>query len=383
MKIKLCALLIILLFANTNYAQSNFPVIKASSTSVDIKEDGVLSKKAWVISAKEKLDVFKTSGKSVTFYTDIDSITFIIDSNVGEYDFVILLNGKDSAHTQIKYEAGYKQPKLPTAEDVKKIIEGQVYALKIAPENIYKVENKSVWNGTDSIKIRIYYPSANKKQRIVFNIHGGAFVAGDLNTHDNICRILANKTQSIVIALDYRKPPGNPFPAGINDCNTVLDWVKINAIIFGGDPNNIMLVGDSGGGLFVTALAVKLQKKLHVKGIVLVNPAVDLRNYEQGPFAFVTAWYLGNQNPDDSLASPATAKNFSFFPPTLIITSEKDPLKPQGVAFYNKLVADGIKVKTIDIPNAGHLAGYWAAGHEKANQAINETVGFILFVSNK
>ena len=364
--------------AKSNYAQNKLQVINANSKRVDIKEDGKLTKYAWLISPKEKLDIYKTCGKIVTFYTDRDSITFAVDPKVGEYNFVILVNGKDSAYTQIKYAAGYKQPVQPTAADVRKLIEGQVYALKVTPEKIYKVENRCVWNGADSIKIRIYYPNGNKKQRVIFNIHGGGLVACNLDTHDNICRILANKTQSIVIALDYRKPPESPFPAGINDCNTVLRWIKAKAHSLGGDANNIILVGDSGGGLLLTALAIKLQKKLNVKAIVLVNPAVDLRNYEEGPNAFVTGWYLNEKNPDDSLASPATAKNFSFLPRTLIITSEKDILKPQGISFYNKLIANGVNARSVDIPGKGHLAGYWAAEHEKANEAITETVKFIV-----
>ena len=378
MKIKLWILLALLLIVKFDYAQSKLPVIYASSTKVDIREDGKLTKNAWLISPKEKLDIYKTSGKKVTFYTDRDSITFTVDPKVGTYTFVIIMNGRDSAYTQIKYVAGYQQPKLPTAGDLRRIIEGQVYALKVTPEKVYKVENRAVWNGSDSIKIRIYYPNASKKQYIIFNIHGGALVACDLNTHDNICRILANRTQSIVVALDYRKPPESPFPAGINDCNTVLQWIKTNARHFNGDAGNIVIIGDSGGGLLLTALAVKLQKKLGARAIVLVNPAVDLRNYQEAPNAFVTDWYLGDKSPLDSLVSPIAAKNLSFFPRTLIITSEKDILKPQGVAFFDKLLANGVKAKTVDIPNMGHLAGYWAAGHTKANQAISETVNFIL-----
>ena len=383
MKIKLWLSLALLFIGKLGHCQNKLPVIHANSKSVNIKEDGTLTEYAWFISPKERPDIYKTSGKTVTFYTDIDSIAFTVDPKVGEYNFVILLHGKDSAYTQIKYAAGYQQPKLPTAADVRKLIEGQTYALKGPPEEIYKVENKAVWNGSDSIKIRIYYPNANKKQRVIFNIHGGALVACDLNTHDNICRILANKTQSIVVALDYRKPPESPFPAGLNDCNTVLQWIKTNAHRFGGDAGNLVLVGDSGGGLLLAALAVKLQNKLNVKAIVLVNPAVDLREYKEGPYAFVTGWYVGDKNPGDSLISPITAKNLSFFPRTLVITSEEDILKPQGVSFFKKLVANGVKSKSIDVPNIGHLAGYWAGGNAKANEAITETVNFILTDSPK
>lgn len=84
-------------------AQKKLPIIKANSTSVDIEEDTNLRKNAWRIVPEEKLDVYTTSAKKVTFYTDIDSISFSIEPNK-QYDFIILLNGKDSARTQIKYK---------------------------------------------------------------------------------------------------------------------------------------------------------------------------------------------------------------------------------------------------------------------------------------
>lgn len=100
---KLFTLLFVILFGQTVVAQKKLPIIKANSTSVDIKDDNQLRKNAWRIVPEEKLDVYTTSAKKVTFYTDIDSISFKIDQKK-RYDFVILLNGKDSARTQIKYE---------------------------------------------------------------------------------------------------------------------------------------------------------------------------------------------------------------------------------------------------------------------------------------
>ena len=82
--------------------KKEIPIIKANSTMVDIKEDDVLMKNLWTIVPEEELDVYETSAKKVTFYTDIDSISFKIVPGK-TYDFIILLNGKDSARTQIKH----------------------------------------------------------------------------------------------------------------------------------------------------------------------------------------------------------------------------------------------------------------------------------------
>jgi hypothetical protein len=100
---KLFTLLFVILIGQTVLAQKKLPIINANSTSVDIKEDNQLRKNAWVIAPEEKLDIYTTSAKKVTFYTDLDSISFKIDPKK-DHDFLILLNGKDSARTQIKYK---------------------------------------------------------------------------------------------------------------------------------------------------------------------------------------------------------------------------------------------------------------------------------------
>lgn len=96
--------LLIALATQVSFAQKRTPIIKANTIQVSIRDDKNLFKNAWRIAPEEKLDVYVTSGKKVTFYTDIDSISFKIDPKVGKYDFIILLNGKDTARTQIKYQ---------------------------------------------------------------------------------------------------------------------------------------------------------------------------------------------------------------------------------------------------------------------------------------
>jgi hypothetical protein len=101
------AILFLLLFSiTTTFAQKKLKVVKAASTSVDIKDDNYpIRKNAWTVMPKEKLDVYTTSAKKVTFYTDQESISFNVDPKVGEYDFIILVNGTDTARTQVKYDA--------------------------------------------------------------------------------------------------------------------------------------------------------------------------------------------------------------------------------------------------------------------------------------
>ena len=100
-------LLLFLISSTSLLAQKKMPIIKANSTTVDIKDGDNLRKGAWRISPDVKPDVYTTSNKKVTFYTDIDSITLKINPKVEKYDFMVLLNGKDSAWTQIAYQIPY------------------------------------------------------------------------------------------------------------------------------------------------------------------------------------------------------------------------------------------------------------------------------------
>ncbi len=103
----------------SGFSKEKFPVVRSNSFVVDIKDDGMLRKGAWRVVPEEKLDVYKSSAKRVTFYTDIDSISFNIDPKVGRYDFVIVVNGKDSAMTRIEYMPSYLE-KLKGAKAYKR-----------------------------------------------------------------------------------------------------------------------------------------------------------------------------------------------------------------------------------------------------------------------
>jgi acetyl esterase/lipase len=133
-----------------------------------------------------------------------------------------------------------------------------------------------------------------------------------------------------------------------------------------------------GGGLLIGSLFIRLHQKLSVKGICLINPAMDLSNLKDEFYQLVSNWYTGNNNPNDSLLSPIKATNFRAFPPTLIITCEKDELKAQGIALYEKLQLNGIKVEMMDIPNEDHLGPFWAANHPLAKMATDKAIAFIL-----
>src|SRR5258708_6914625 len=105
----------------------------------------------------------------------------------------------------------YGQNDTPTAEQVRTIIAKRITDLNVTPEPVAEIINDFVLNGKDSMAIRIYQPSVNKILPVIYMVHGAGFVAGDLETHDNICRYLSNNLQAVVVAVNYRRPPEHKF----------------------------------------------------------------------------------------------------------------------------------------------------------------------------
>ena len=268
----------------------------------------------------------------------------------------------------------------PTIEQVRGYMSDGVNQVKTPPVAVFKTEVRKVWSGADSIPIQIYYPSAEQNRPIIYLVHGGAFVMRALDV--NVARVLCNRTQSVVVCVDYRVAPEHPFPASINDCYAVWNWIAENADKIGGNRQQLSLIGDSAGGVFIGALQVKRRQQGRPDrplAMVFVNPGVDLRPDAAGADEYrqVTDWYLNGADPNNPLVSPILNDRFSDYPPSLIITSEKDGIRQHGILLTGKLKAAGIAVQSVDLPGVGHLAGDWLSASSKAQPAVDAVVNYL------
>lgn len=159
-------ILLLFLIASANLlAQKKMPIIKANSTTVDIKDDNNLRKGAWRITPEVKPDVYTTSNKKVTFYTDIDSITFKINPKVEKYDFMILLNGKDSAWTQITYQ-------IPYLEKLKKATKYNYSDKRFIPKFEYQEkDNPNLFKIRKDLKLDSIAGEGNEVSQILNLLH--------------------------------------------------------------------------------------------------------------------------------------------------------------------------------------------------------------------
>ena len=268
----------------------------------------------------------------------------------------------------------------PTVEQVRASIKRGIDQANTSLEPVFRTEVRKIWSGSDSIPIQIYYPNNMRDLPILYNVHGGAFVMSALDV--NIARVLCNRTGSVVVSVDYRVAPEHPFPASINDCFAVWNWIDQNAERIQGNHKKISLIGDSAGGLFLGSLQVKRQQEGHPGrplALVFVNPGIDMRPTAAGAdyYAVVTNWYLHGADPGDPLVSPILGEQFNDYPQSLVIVCEKDEIRQHGLILAEKLKAANVATQLVDLPGLGHLAGYWGAANPLAKPAIDAAVTFI------
>ena len=217
------------------------------------------------------------------------------------------------------------------------------------------VEDCTMATTAGEIAARRYVPEG--ASATILWIHGGGWTICDLETHDAMCRALAESSGCRVIALDYRRAPEHPFPASLEDCWDVLQSVAAESA---GAP--LIIAGDSAGGNMAAACTLRARDRggppLALQ--VLVCPVVDhdmnnasYRERGSGPDLLVTAqdmeWFWNHYLPDVAArsapdASPLRAADLSDLPPAIVITAEYDPLRDEGVAYAERLQAAGVPV---------------------------------------
>jgi len=242
----------------------------------------------------------------------------------------------------------------------RELILGMV-ALAGEPESIARIENRTVPGPAGEIPVRIYTPVGTAPFPVLVYFHGGGWVIGNLDTHDGICRSLANRVGCLVVSVDYRLAPEHPFPAAPEDCYAATRWLAEHAGSLGGDKGRIAVGGDSAGGNLAAVVALMARDRGGPKLAfqLLVYPATDTdfetRSYrENSEGYFLTradmVWFWNHYAPRDEdrrnpYAAPLRAASLRGLPPALVITAEFDPLCDDGNAYAARLREDGVPVR--------------------------------------
>ncbi len=231
----------------------------------------------------------------------------------------------------------------------------------------------------NGVPCRIFRPTGTAVLPAVIYGHGGGWVLGGPDTHDDMCAELAAGAQCGVLLMDYRLAPEHPFPAQLEDSLKVWRWLAEQGAAHGLDPQNIIAAGDSAGGQMSVALAMALHELglPQLQGLLLIYPVLGsdmntpsyLRNanapcLSRDEMAFYLASFLGPEGSStwhEPKAAPNLAADVSYLPPTYITVAAHDPLRDDGVIFRDKLKAAGVPVALREEPVLAH--SYMRARH--------------------
>ncbi len=238
-----------------------------------------------------------------------------------------------------------------------------------APKDL-DVRNLEVAGGSGPVKARLYKPqgATGTGPGLVY-FHGGGFVIGNLDTHDDFLRRLCKASGVRVLSVDYRLAPEHPFPAAHDDALAATRWAFDHAAEIGFDPARIAVGGDSAGGNLSACMALELRgdpaRKLAFQ--LLLYPATAMNQDTPSRRALATGyvltaevmeWFGGHYgagaHPDAKRAEPVHAADLSGLPPALVVTAGFDPLKDEGKAYAEALNKAGGKAAHIEYPTFVH-----------------------------
>jgi len=263
-------------------------------------------------------------------------------------------------------------PPLSTLSPVEaRVWDAKVTALlRTGSEPIDRVEDRRVPGLVGDIPVRIYSPRTRDTPEFLLYFHGGGWVLGNLDQADYPCRLLANKTQRIVVSVDYHLAPEHRFPVAPEDCYAVTKWVADNAKALGGSKERLAVCGASAGGNLAAAVSLMAKERGGPSIItqILIYPVVDLldSNYRDFPDDLSPAltkddmlWfirhYIAKQDDlNNKYASPLLSDDLKGLPRTVLITAEHDILTKQCIAQAANLRKAGIQVHCVHYPGLIH-----------------------------
>ena len=298
--------------------------------------------------------------------------------------------------TMLDWAAASRVPSMTelSPDEARALQSAGVVKISLDGEPVHRLKNRSIDGPGGSLDVRIYWPSADSGLPLCVYLHGGGFVIGDLDTHDPLCRRLANRSGAIVVSVDYRLAPEHRYPAGVDDASAALCWVAENAVQLGGDPNRLAIAGDSAGG---NLAAVASHRALDAGGPALRCQALIYLVADHGRgehesretmgelFPIPTPimdWfhehYFGHSKPVvEPDASPIRREDLTGLPQTLVVTAGLDPLCDEGRAYAKRMSDAGVDVQLLHYDSTIH--GFLQMGKviPLAATAIDDIGGYL------
>jgi acetyl esterase len=233
--------------------------------------------------------------------------------------------------------------------------------------------------GPGAVALRLYRAAGTDAAEVLpalVYFHGGGWVIGDLDSHDSVCRHLANAARCAVVSVDYRLAPEHKFPAAVDDCFAATSWVAAEADRLAIDRERIAVGGDSAGGNLaaVVSLLARDRGAPRLRYQLLIYPAVEARMSHPSIARFAEGYLLtratmqwfydcylrSSADGADWCTSPLRAADLADLPPALVLTAGFDPLCDEGEAYARRLQDHGVAVDYRHYPDQIH--GFLSAG---------------------
>jgi acetyl esterase len=244
-------------------------------------------------------------------------------------------------------------------------------------------------DGGRPVPLRVYRPSAEQAPPVLIWAHGGSWVRCSVQTHDRLLRVMANRSQCVVISVDYRLAPEHPYPGPLDDVHASAVWAGRHAAEQGWDPSRVAIGGDSSGASLAagSALLAAGWGDVGYALQVLLVPVLDLtfgseswRLLGDGRYLLSRAqleWAAAKYAPgaDRTAAplSPLAAASFSGLPPALVVVGEYDPCRDDGIQYAKNLSKAGVDAELNDYPGLIHHAMLAPAVIDLGRRVIEET----------
>jgi len=239
--------------------------------------------------------------------------------------------------------------------------------------------------GARKVPVRIYRPASTAMSPLTLFAHGGGWVTGSLDSHDKLCRILADALPSVVVAVDYSLAPERVFPAALDDVEAAWHWMRAHARELGADGGRFIVAGDSAGGNLVVALTLRLERARNAQPDLqlLLYPALDAscagasyRQYASGynltgaQMAWFWNVYRGEADAALPELSPLSATATPRVP-AVIAVAAADVLRDDGVDYAARLRASGAPVHVVDCQGMIHGFLRWSGEVPAARRWID------------
>ena len=274
----------------------------------------------------------------------------------------------------------------PDIEQLRAAAEAVPLRLGGKPEPVASITDSLAPGENEALAVRIYRPASAEPLPLIVYAHGGGWVTGSLDSHDRLCRVLANRLRVVLVSVAYRCAPEYVYPAALDDFESAWRWARAEAKSLGADGVRFAVAGDSSGGNLAAALTLRLRSDGAAQPTLqlLFYPALDAGCSRPSYREFATgynlsavqmAWYWDAYRAGAAKSavglSPLAAVDLSGLPPAVIAVAEYDVLRDDALDYAARLEAAGIPVRLIRCEGMIHGFMRWTGEVPAAHRWID------------